>query len=150
MRTHRARLMTAGVVITVSVQLSGCGSNDVPETSSEASRSSTPPDRGAAPDDKTSGGSTGETEAAEPDLAVTVDGEVITPNAEALSVEVGEPLAISVTADREGELHVHSNPEQYLAYDTGETVVELVVDTPGLVEVEDDDTGAVVAILEVR
>ncbi|MEQ7845719.1 hypothetical protein [Nocardioides kribbensis] len=83
------------------------------------------------------------------DLAVVVDGAEITPNAQAISVGVGDPLSVSVEADRAGELHVHSKPEQYFPFQPGETSFELKVQTPGSVEVEDDDTSDLVALLEV-
>ena len=85
-----------------------------------------------------------------PSLEVEIDGESVLPNAERLTVKAGDPIIISFTTDRPGELHVHSKPEQYVEFDAGSTKTELVIDTPGLVEVEEHDTGAVVAQIEVR
>ena len=89
-------------------------------------------------------------EPAGPTLAVTVEGEQVTPNAEELTATVGEPITITFTADRAGELHVHAKPEQYVEFTEGTTTAELVIDVPGSVEIEEHETGAVVAQVEVR
>lgn len=83
-------------------------------------------------------------------LDITVTGDEVSPNAEEVDLAVGEPLVLRFTADRDGELHVHSKPEQYVEFGEGTTEQELVVETPGEVEVEEHDTGAVVAVITVR
>lgn len=85
-----------------------------------------------------------------PRLTVTIDGEEVSPNAEEIELSTGEKLHVEIGSDRAGELHVHSTPEQSVAYAEGTTNSEIVVNTPGTVEVEDHDTGAVVALIEVR
>ncbi|WP_231252727.1 hypothetical protein [Nocardioides furvisabuli] len=57
---------------------------------------------------------------------------------------------IEIQSDRAGELHVHSTPEQYVEFDAGRTSAQLVIETPGSVEVEEHDTSAVVALIEAR
>ena len=79
-----------------------------------------------------------------------VDGDDVGPNAVELEVGVGDSLTVSVDSDRAGELHVHSTPEQYVEFGAGETTQELTFGTPGTVEVEEHDSGAVVAFVEVR
>jgi hypothetical protein len=56
---------------------------------------------------------------------------------------------LHITADRAGELHVHSTPEQELEFDEGESHVELTFDHPGVVEVEDHESGKVILQLQV-
>ena len=85
-----------------------------------------------------------------PTLAIRIEGDKVSPNAQRISVEAGEPITITFTTDRPGELHVHSKPEQYVEFTQGSTKARLVIDTPGLVEVEEHDTSAVVAQIEVR
>lgn len=85
-----------------------------------------------------------------PALSVTIDGEDVRPNAQEIDLAVGEKLAIKIQSDRAGELHVHSTPEQFIEFDAGTTNTQLVIKTPGRVEVEDHDTSAVVALIEVR
>jgi len=83
-------------------------------------------------------------------LTITVAGDSVSPNGERLELAVGEPLTVEIDSDRAGELHVHSKPEQYVNFEAGTSTQELVVERPGLVEMEDHDTGDVVAQIEVR
>lgn len=85
-----------------------------------------------------------------PGLEVTVAGSDVGPNAQEIALAVGEPLLIAFDADRSGELHVHSKPDQYVKFTRGTSTQELRIQTPGIVEVEEHDTGVVVAIIEVR
>jgi hypothetical protein len=85
-----------------------------------------------------------------PLLTVTIDGDEVSPNAEEIELGTGDKLLVEVDSDRAGELHVHSAPEQLVEFADGTTNSEIVVNTPGTVEVEDHDTGAVVALIEVR
>ena len=84
-----------------------------------------------------------------PSLVVRIDGDEISPNAAELDLGRGEPLTLRITADRAGELHVHSRPEQYVEFEDGSSVHELVIDAPGTVEVEEHESGVVVAVLKV-
>jgi hypothetical protein len=84
-----------------------------------------------------------------PSLDITIEGDEVSPNAEELELGTGEPLTLVITSDRAGELHVHSKPEQYVEFEAGTSEHELVVDTPGEVEVEEHDSDAVVALIEV-
>jgi hypothetical protein len=75
------------------------------------------------------------------------DGEAPAP--ERLQVGVGEEIELIVKSDTEGELHVHSNPEQELEYTAGTTTLKLTIDEPGVVEVESHELEATVLQLEV-
>lgn len=85
-----------------------------------------------------------------PLLTVTIDGDQISPNAEEIDLGTGDKLLVEVQSDRAGELHVHSAPDQFIEFAAGTTNSEIVVNTPGTVEVEDHETSAVVALIEVR
>ncbi|WP_341925390.1 hypothetical protein [Nocardioides psychrotolerans] len=85
----------------------------------------------------------------EADLAIVIAGDEVSPNAVEISVGRGEPVLISFDTDRGGELHVHSKPEQYVEFEAGTSQQELVIEVPGQVEVEDHDTGDVVAVISV-
>lgn len=85
-----------------------------------------------------------------PLLTVTIDSDEVLPNAEEIDLSTGQKLLIEIESDRAGELHVHSSPEQFIEFNAGTTQTELVIETPGTVEIEDDDTGDVVALIEVR
>ena len=138
------RLLPALAALTL---VGACSTDPEPETVSDpapsAGTSSAAPSR--TPTEATTAAAP-----AGPSLAVTIDGDEITPNAEELTVTAGEPIAITFTSDRAGELHVHAKPEQYVEFGEGTTTAELVVDVPGSVEVEEHETGAVVALVEVR
>ena len=77
------------------------------------------------------------------------DGEV-EPNGERVEVDAGQPIDLEVTADEPGEIHIHSDPEQEIPYDSGTTTIEIQVDKPGVVEVESHDLDQVIVQLEVR
>ncbi|MCY7395011.1 MAG: hypothetical protein LH468_02470 [Nocardioides sp.] len=83
-------------------------------------------------------------------LSITIEGDQVAPNGQVIELAPGTPLTVEISSDRAGELHVHAKPEQYVEYAAGTSTQELVIDTPGLVEVEDHDTGDVVAQLTVR
>ena len=83
-------------------------------------------------------------------IAVTFDGDTVTPNGERVKVSTGQPVELEVTADAPGEIHVHSDPEQELEYDEGTSTVEIEpIEQPGVVDVESHDLEAVIVQLEV-
>lgn len=153
MRTIRTTLPTLALAATLA--LAGCGSDDADTAADETTPSVTPTATSEAPSETpTPSGTTAPTETEPPqpaaDLVVTVEGDRVTPNAQELTVQAGEPLTIEFTADRAGELHVHAKPEQYVEFDEGTTTAELTIDVPGSVEIEEHETGAVVALLDVQ
>lgn len=145
------------VALTTVLALSACSGGD------DESTNDTPEVTATAPDDSRSGppeespstsptpsASPPEESPAGPRIEVRIEGDKVAPNAEKLSIAVNETLVWNITSDRAGELHVHSKPEQYVEFGEGETRAEMTIETPGSVEVEDHETSAVVAILEVR
>lgn len=78
-------------------------------------------------------------------LEVTVSGGEISPMAQAVEIGVGEPLVLRIDSDRSGELHVHSTPEQMVEFASGTSRHELTFDQPGSVDVEEHESGALVA-----
>lgn len=143
----------ATTLLLVPLGVAGCGGDDTtdePETSSSASASdsaseSTSESASATPSDDTQ---TPEPE--RPTIEITFEGDTVTPNGERVAVPLGEEIDLVITADAPGELHVHSTPEQELAYEAGTSTLPLVIDQPGIVEVESHDLELVVVQLEVR
>jgi uncharacterized lipoprotein len=143
MRRTLSTLATVAAVVPV-LLVAGCGNdNTAAETSSDsASTSNTPsatpmaPTSSAAPNQGTV-------------LNVKVQGDKVTPNGERIKAKLGEPVVINVTANRAGELHVHSTPEQELKYHTGKTALRVTIDKPGIVDIEDHIAEVVVVQLEV-
>jgi len=150
-----ARLIA--VALTTVLALSACSggsdesTDDVPEVAATA-----PDDSASGPTEEspstspTPSASPPEEAPAGPSIEVRIEGDKVAPNAEELSIAVNETLVWNITSDRAGELHVHSKPEQFVEFGEGETRAEMTIETLGSVEVEDHETSAVVAILEVR
>jgi hypothetical protein len=83
-------------------------------------------------------------------VTVTREGDEFTPNGERVELGVDQTLVLTIDADEAGELHVHSTPEQEIAYDAGTSEHELTIDRPGVVEVESHEPDVVLLQLEVR
>ena len=142
---------TIAATFTLVLALAACGSADEdtapPAEPTDATSSATP---SAATSSAAPASPTTESTDLGPLLTVTIDGDQISPNAEEIDLGTGDKLLVEVQSDRAGELHVHSAPEQFIEFAAGTTNSEIVVNTPGTVEVEDHDTSAVVALIEVR
>ena len=84
-------------------------------------------------------------------VQVTFDHDTVEPQGKRIDVNVGQPVILEVTADKPGEIHVHSSPEQELKYTVGKSTLELEpIDKPGLVEVESHSLEKQIVELEVR
>ena len=146
-----------GVAVVVFTVLIACSTTDQSPTGATETTSGGTSSPEAAP----TGSATSEspsavpTKSAEPttpdaDVDVRIDGDKVLPNAQEIKLSTGEALSIRIESDRAGELHVHSTPEQFVEFGPGTTETEITVATPGSVEVEDHDTGDVIALIEVR
>lgn len=75
----------------------------------------------------------------------------MSPNGERIEVEHGQEVTLLVTADKPGEIHVHSTPERELEYQAGSTELRIPnLDQPGVVDVESHDLDKVIVQLEVQ
>lgn len=84
-------------------------------------------------------------------IDVTIKGDSVTPNGERVEVAVNQEVDLHVTADKAGEIHVHSDPEQELEYDAGTSTVKIDgIDAPGTVDVESHALEKVIVQLEVK
>ena len=153
-------MLTVGALVGVLALTAGCGDGDDtpgadPTSSGSTSSGSTPsastsqatdsPTGSASPDDPTS------SEAPEGTVVrMTLKDGQVSPNGERIEVEAGEPVTFEIDADAAGELHAHSNPEQSIEFEPGTSSHEIVIDQPGIVEVELHDPALVVVQLEVR
>ena len=125
----RLSAVAVPLVLVLAASLTACGSDDAdPPASSQGATTNG--------DDVT--------------LTVTREGDEFTPNGERVELAVGQTLVLTVDADEAGELHVHSTPEQEIEYDAGTSEHELVIDRPGVVEVESHEPDVVLLQLEVR
>jgi hypothetical protein len=70
-------------------------------------------------------------------ITVTLKGDSATPAGDRVDVDVDQPVDVVIKADRPGQIHVHSSPEQYFEFKTGTNEpVKLQFDRPGKVEIE--------------
>ena len=126
--TPAARAIAVGVLTLVtSLGVTGCGSDTGGTSSKDPS-----------------------TDASAQKLDVSIKGKTITPTNKRIELSKGKPLTITITSDRSGELHVHSSPEEEIAFDKGTTTKKLTFATPGLIEVEEHVSDTLIAQLEVR
>ena len=84
-------------------------------------------------------------------IAITFQGEDVTPNGSDIDVKVGQPIELDVTADEPGEIHVHSTPEQEFEYDAGSSTIDMKpIEAPGRVTVESHTLEKTLFILVAR
>jgi hypothetical protein len=142
-----SRLVPLTLVLALGLSACGDGGDDEPTTApGSSSPSSTPSD--STSDSASSSPSSDEGDAVA--LTVTREGDTFTPNGERVELEVGQTLDLTITSDAAGELHVHSTPEQEIAYDAGTSEHQITIDRPGVVEVESHEPDSIVLQLEVR
>jgi hypothetical protein len=142
----RTKIFAASTLVLAMCLLAGCG-----DDGASADPTPTPTVTTTTPSE-TPTQSSSPTPTKEPGVVIkaTIRGNDLDPNGERVAVPLGEPITILVDADRAGELHVHTTPEQELAYGAGKTRLELEpITTPGLYEVEDHIAEKLLVSLEV-
>lgn len=149
-RPHLRRTLIA-LVATAALTLAGCGGEEpeaeepTPTTSPPASQST------ESPSAESPSESPGPSEpAAAASVDVTIQGDDVQPVAQAVSVGVGETVLLNITSDRAGELHVHATPEQEPSFGAGESTVEITLDKPGTVDVEEHESGVLLVRILVK
>ncbi|MDN4614724.1 hypothetical protein P5G50_09685 [Leifsonia sp. F6_8S_P_1B] len=88
--------------------------------------------------------------ASAPQLDISLVGGAVYPQGERLTVARGQELTVGILADNPGELHVHSKPEQHIAFEAGSTIHVVTFSVPGVVEIEDHASDTVIAQVEVK
>ena len=141
-RRGLARLVPLALAIAMALSLAACGDGGDTDTPAGAASSATTTDSDTTDSDTTDGDTVA--------VTVTREGGTFTPNGERVDLAVDQTLVLTVTADEAGEFHVHSTPEQEIAYDAGTSEHEITIDRPGVVEVESHEPDSIVLQLEVR
>ena len=140
--------------LTLALALSGCGDGDDANAGDEGTESVSPSSPSEVSPSSPTESSSPTTPTSSPDgttIEVTFDGDKVTPNGDRIEVERGQAVTLVVTADKPGEIHVHSTPEQELEYDAGTSTLTIAnLDQPGVVDVESHDLEKVIVQLEVR
>ena len=145
MRTSHPRLRRTLVAAaaTAVLALAGCGDDDT-DTSVTATPPSSPsssPSESKKDEPKTSDETSAPPSVDEVEVDVSIVGDDVTPVAQEVNLAVGETLLLNVNSDRAGELHVHSSPEQMLPFEAGSSTVDVTIDKPGSVDIEEHESG---------
>ncbi len=111
------------LVASAAFALSGCGGEE--------------PDSSASPTGTASSQHSDHSSPVGATVDVKIEGDEVTPVAQAVEIGVGETVVLNVTSDRSGELHVHSSPEQELEFEAGTTNLQVTLDQPGSVDIEE-------------
>jgi hypothetical protein len=154
---RRTRIALAATTV-AALLLTGCGGTDSgsddPESSATSETPASSPSEPETPDASESEDAE-ETKDAKPKpqgpfADITLKGGKASPNGERIDLGVGQKLTLRIDSDHPGELHVHSTPEQEIDFPAGKSERKLVIEQPGVVDVEDHDSGMVLLQLEVR
>lgn len=143
----------APVVLVLAASLTACGGDgDADPPATDQASSSSPSDMPSETPSDTPSDPGSESSSADDSVALTVsrEGDTFMPNGERVELGVGQALVLTIESDEAGGLHVHSTPEQEIAYDAGTSEHEIVIDRPGVVEVESHDPDVILLQLEVR
>jgi hypothetical protein len=147
--THpRLRRTLVAATATAVLALTGCG-DDEPTTSVEATPPASPSET-KTKQPKTSDETSAPAPVDEVEVDVTITGNEVTPVAQEVDLGVGETLLLNVNSDRAGELHVHASPEQELAFEAGSSVVDVTIDKPGSVDIEEHESGQLIVRVLVK
>jgi hypothetical protein len=151
MRSWPTVLAAAALAVSLSGTLSSCGDDGAePSADNTPTASSSPTPSETESSSPTPSETPSPTEETGTVVVISIEGDRISPAGDRLEVDRGEVVTLDMTSDRAGELHVHSKPEQYVEFEAGSSTHELVIDVPGVVDVEDHETGHVIVQLEVR
>ena len=142
------RALAAAAV--AALALTGCGSEEPTATTEETPATSTPSESAVASESPTESPTETSTDDSGHAIEIEIEGDRIEPRGKRVKVKAGEPVTLEVESDRPAELHVHSSPEQVLDVEKGESTLSLTIERPGIVDVEEHDSGIVVFQLEVR
>jgi hypothetical protein len=82
-------------------------------------------------------------------VTITFQDGTVTPAGDEVEVDAGQEIELRISADEAGEIHVHSSPEQELAYEAGDSTKTIRIDNPGTVDVESHDLDQVIVQLHV-
>lgn len=142
-----------GVTMALAILMSSCGSGNTPESEPMPPTPSHTSEESSTSAPSTTSSETETSPSPDPDrpvVEVTISGSRVDAPGDRVKTTVGEPVTFAVTSDRAGELHVHSSPEQTPSFDVGTSDVEVIIERPGLIEVEEHESGELIAQLEVR
>lgn len=149
MRTSRVTFAHLLVAVSAAalLSLSACGDDD---TSSDAVTQATA--NPSATESLPSAGAPSDQPSDSPvqTVDVTIQGDSVEPVAEKLTAHVGDTVQLNVDSDRDGELHVHSTPEQTFDFGAGTDTFMVKLEQPGVVDVEEHVSDSLVLRILVK
>lgn len=147
MRSWPTLIAAAALSVSLAGALTACGDDVQDPTAEDTATAASSPTPSPTP-------SPSATEPATEDagtiVVISIEGDRITPGGDRIEVERDEVVTLELTSDRAGELHVHSKPEQFVEFDAGTSTHKLAISAPGIVDVEDHETGFVIVQLAVQ
>ena len=139
--TSRPRALLAVGALGLALTLTACGGGGPTSTTSPAPTATDTSGESLPPSSEAPEG---------PTLDLTVQGQDIEPNNQQIDAKTGDTLVINITADRAGELHVHTSPEQELEFKAGNSTLRVELKQPGQVDVEEHASDTLVARVLVK
>lgn len=153
-RPAGSRLSAVALLLPLALLLAACGGGsddagtDAGTSSSSGSSSSSSQDEPSGEESsEDTGDGSGENAGT---VEITVEGGEYEPTGERVEASVGDELVLEITSDAAGELHVHSTPEQEIAFNQGTTRASIPIQQPGVIEVEEHDSGTLILQIEAR
>lgn len=142
-------LSACSVLLVALLCLAGCGT-DEPAATAEPTAQSSPSPSDPPTSSPTATVSPSASKPAGTVIDIRIAGDDISPEAKELRVRPGEKITLRFDTDRAGELHVHSSPARYVEFRRGTSEHTLTLRQPGVVDIEEHDSGQLVARLQVR
>lgn len=140
----RARTLLVSSALLAALGLAGCAEKADPDAEATPQPTATASDTASG---TPSEGTTDEEDEGQV-VPIVVEGGRVTPNGSTVEVDADQPVVLRITADEPGELHIHTSPEQEVAYEAGTSRHEVTLGRPGVYEVESHDLHVVVVKLQ--
>lgn len=151
--TLRTRLLPLATTLAAVVAVAGCSGGTAPSQPTYGGAPATSPSASPASPSETESEPTPEPEP-EPEpvgtvIDISIKGGSVSPSGQRIKADLDEPVILKIRSDRAGEFHVHSTPEQVVAFKKGATTAKLRFEQAGVIDVEEHESGKVLVQLQV-
>jgi hypothetical protein len=145
----RTALLRTITIATALAALAACGESETPAAPASPAASSPATSSPSTPQSESPTEPEPEPEPVGTVVKINISGTTVSPSGKRIEAPLDQPVILQIKSDRAGELHVHSTPEQVVVFKAGTTQDELVFEQPGVVDVEEHETGKVLVQLQV-
>lgn len=83
-------------------------------------------------------------------VRIKITSDSVDPDGSEVEATKGAPITFVINATEAGELHVHSSPEQHIAYPKGTSQISLTFKNPGIIDIESHALNKLIVQVEVR